>query len=86
MNRAKENTWRRLNGQSPLPTMEEVVASLQDYVGTYNNQHGYEKYPDEMLIDDILYGLGAALSEDYKFADGFQKFKEKLIEHLQGSK
>ncbi len=78
MNRTKENTWRKLNGQQELRSMKDVVISLQKYIATYDNQQGYEDYSDELFIEDILYGLGAALGEEYKFALGFEKFKDLL--------
>ena len=84
MNRAEQNTWRALEGKEPVRSMEEIVAELQKYVGTYHKQHGYENYRDEMYIDDILYGLGKSLSEEYEYANGFQKFRRFLIEYLGG--
>lgn len=83
MNREQENMWRKLKGEEPLRSMEDIVAQFQKYVATYHEQHGYENYSDEMFIDDIIYGLGAALNEDYKFAQGFEEFKVKLIKHFR---
>lgn len=84
MNRYQQNTWRILNGQEPFPTMEEVVEKLKVYVDTYENIPGYKEFTDETLIDDVLYGLGAALSDEYKFANGYEKFKKDLIKYLEG--
>ena len=60
-----------------------MVQYLKRYIDTYDNQYHYQNYSDTILIDDILYGLGVALNpEEHQFADGFDTFKNKLIEHL----
>lgn len=82
MNRSRENTWRITKGQQPLKSMKNVVADLQKYIETYSSQPTYEEFSDEVFIDDIVYGLGVALSEEYKFAPGFSDFKEVLLKHL----
>ena len=58
--------------------MKEIVNKFQKYVETYDKQHGYLDYTDNTFIDDMLYGIGIAISGDYKFAQGFFKFKELL--------
>ena len=66
--------------------MKKAVEYLQEYMGTYDLQMGYLDYSDETLIDDVLYGLGVSLSPDkHQFANGYDKFKERLRKHL-GSK
>ena len=68
---------------NPNKRMELMVQYLKRYIDTYDNQYGYQNYSDTTLIDDILYGLGVALNpEKHQFADGFDTFKNKLIEHL----
>lgn len=62
--------------------VKEAIEKLTRYMKTYDRQIGYLDYSDETIIDDILYGLGAALSEDYMYADGYRKFKERLKGHL----
>ena len=59
-----------------------AVAYLSDYMTTYDKQFGYADYSEETYIDDVLYGLGASLSDEYKFAPGFDAFKKKLLAHL----
>ena len=59
--------------------MESAVTYLQQYMATYDKQPGYQDYRDEMLINDVLYGLGAALGSEYQFADGFERFKARLL-------
>jgi hypothetical protein len=82
MNRKIENTWRAISGQQQLKPMEAVVENLVNYMTTYADQPGYENYSDELFIEDVLYGLGAALSENNRYATGFMKFKEELLNHL----
>ena len=84
MTRNKQAAWEELTNQfgPRTRTMEEVVAKLQGYVATYHKQSGYENYPDSMLIDDVLYGLGQALDDNYQYADGFERFKNFLREYL----
>jgi hypothetical protein len=62
--------------------MKKAVAFLKNYIETYDKQHAYENYSDETYINDILYGLGASLSDDYKWASGFTKFKEFLVKEF----
>lgn len=65
--------------------MENAVRYLNEYMQTYAKQYGYQNYQDRTLIDDVLYGLGVALDrKEYQFADGFQRFKERLQRHLAG--
>ena len=58
--------------------MKEIVKKFQHYVSTYDIQRGYIDYSDTTFIDDMLYGIGIAISDDYKLAPGFQKFKDML--------
>lgn len=62
--------------------MERMVAGLQEYVRTYSDQACYRDYSDQTLIDDVLYGLGLAFGEQYRGADGYDKFKALLRQHL----
>jgi len=44
---------------------------------------GHKKYSVKTIIDDFLYGIGICLDEEgFENADGYRKFKEKLMEHL----
>ena len=71
----------------PQNAKQERVAAavkyLKKYMKTYDKQYGYLDYSDKTIIDDILYGLGAALDDKYKMANGFEKFKVVLREHLK---
>lgn len=62
--------------------MQQVVMNLEQYIDTYDEQEGYQEYSDRVYIEDIIYGLGASLSEDNKFTKGFLKFKKELLVHL----
>lgn len=63
--------------------MTAAVASLTEYMKTYTMQAHYQDYSDRIFIDDVLYGLGLALSsETYAFGDGYEKFKARLRAHL----
>ena len=85
LNRAKENTWRVVAGKDPVRSMPEVVAKLKKYMDTYDKQYGYENWSDDMLIEDVLYGLGAALGDEYEYAVGYKKFKKFLLKHIEAS-
>lgn len=63
--------------------MAKAVASLTHYMTTYDKQPFYTYYTDETFINDVLYGLGIALSDDYRQASGFDLFKARLREHLK---
>lgn len=62
--------------------MKNAVAYLQEYMNTYSDQHDYQRMADHTLIDDVLYGLGVALSKEYEFRPGYDKFKDVLRKHL----
>lgn len=63
-------------------TIVDATERLQKYVRTYDNQVGYEKYRLETYLNDILYGLGASISDDFQFAPGFEKFKDFLVKFI----
>lgn len=62
-----------------------AVAYLKNYMATYDQQFGYADYSEQTYIDDVLYGLGASLGEQYKWAGGFDDFKQRLLAHLSGA-
>lgn len=64
--------------------MREMVALFQHYVATYSNQSHYETYSDKTFLDDMLYGIGISIigAADYTGAGGYERFKQKLREHL----
>lgn len=61
----------------------QFVERLKHYINTYDTQLGYLTYDDTTLVNDLLYGIGIALDEEkFQYADGFQKFKQELVEFL----
>jgi len=67
---------------SQAPTPSERLIYLRNYVNSYDEQHGYQDYSEKTWINDILYGLGVSLSDEYRLAIGFEKFKERLRKEL----
>lgn len=61
---------------------QEIADFLTDYWSTYMAQHGAGKYSKETLFNDMLYGVGAAMGDHYRFANGYDQFKKDLLEHL----
>lgn len=68
--------------------VKHAIEYLTKYMVTYNKQHGYLDYTDETIIDDVLYGLGVAISggREYQMANGFAKFKARLAKHIANTK
>ena len=60
--------------------IEKALEFMENYVNTYRNQSCYESYTEVTWINDILYGLGISVSDEYRFAQGYEQFKEKLKE------
>ena len=56
----------------------EATKYMQNYWSTFSSQHRYENYSYEVWIEDALYGVGAAISDSYRFGEGFAKFKKSL--------
>ena len=83
---------RRVRPAAPKPgkrltakqkRMQRAIRFLADYLGTYEAQPESLNYTDKTLIDDVLYALGVALEPaQYKYASGYDVWKEKLREHL----
>lgn len=67
--------------------MREMVAKFQEYVRTYSDQSHFEEYSDKTFLDDMLYGIGLSMQvgtpTDYTGAGGYERFKQKLREHLK---
>lgn len=74
--------WTKLSPEQSR--MRDAVAYLQKFLSTYDQQPEYLNYRESTFIEDVLYGLGVALSpSEHQYATGFRKFKEKLAEHLK---
>lgn len=63
--------------------MKDAVRYLDNYMHTYDSQHGYENYNLSIYLDDVIYGLGASISDQYRWASGFSQFKKDLMQYLQ---
>jgi hypothetical protein len=62
--------------------VEQAVAWLAKYWGSYAKQAEFVRYSDETIIDDALYGLGVALWGN-TFGSGYDETRHKLLEHLE---
>lgn len=63
--------------------VKKIVEKFKKYVDTYPEEM-YLNYSEEIIVDDILYGLGISLDfEEYSFAQGYIKFKKRLLEKLK---
>jgi hypothetical protein len=59
------------------------LEKFKNYVNTYDKQVGHEDYEIYTILEDFLYGIGICIDEDkYRCSDGFKKFKEVLVKHL----
>jgi hypothetical protein len=73
--------------QAQREKIRKAVALMKAYIDTYDNQPYYKDFTEGTFIEDMLYGIGMALNpKEYEWADGFQKFKQRLlIEHMPSS-
>lgn len=62
--------------------MESAVKYLSRYMNTYHKHVGYRSYETTTYVNDVLYGLGRSISEEFEFASGFARFKRILHDHL----
>lgn len=63
--------------------IDGAIDYLTDYMNTYKDQANYQDYTPYTFVQDIIYGLGVAMSEDHKFANGYRDFKKKLVDYLE---
>lgn len=64
--------------------MQKAISYMQGYMASYSKQTACLDYGDATFIDDVLYGLGAALhGTSCSYASGYEAWKEKLREHLK---
>lgn len=67
--------------------IEQAIDYLQRYMNTYTDQPYYTEYSRDIVLDDILYGLGIALGgERFKYARGYDAWKRLLHERLRDDK
>lgn len=62
--------------------MRDRAEFLENYWRTYVDQAGFEEYSEETFLADALYGIGVAISEEYKCAGGYDRFKDVLRDFL----
>ena len=61
----------------------KVIKSIKNYIDTYHNQFGWEKYKKDTVLNDLVYGIGIAIDkEKYQYANGYDEFKKELIKFL----
>lgn len=54
---------------------------FKEYVNTYDvKKHSVS---DKCTFEDMLYGLATAIDGKYRYADGYKKFKQELLEWLK---
>lgn len=74
------------DGRRPSKKTKQRRAALKfltNYFKTYDKQASWDKVSDKTFLDDALYGIGVALDEkQHSYAQGWDRFKEKLLEHL----
>ena len=83
MNRAKQNTWRIIQGKEPLKPVAGILKDLKQAVDTYEACHGVKDYNDELIINDMMYALGMAINKKYMCMAGFELFKDRLIKQFE---
>lgn len=68
---------------SPQITQESVEAYIGRLVKYLSRECPFDKFGQETYLLDLLYLMGDAIDgEEYHAADGFDRFKARLIELL----
>ena len=67
--------------------IEEAIVRIREYVNAYAETPYPKEYPVESFINYMIYGLGLALdaglkTDEFSFADGYDRFKTRLQEYL----
>jgi len=62
--------------------VKKIIDSLKEYINTYDTQPDYLNYSEEIIINDMLYGIGIALNNKYKYYNGYEKFKKFLLKNF----
>jgi hypothetical protein len=70
-------------GETVKKSNAQTVDTLRKTLNLYKKELGFSGYTEETVIDDLLYFVGYSLSKEYAFADGYDKFKQRLREHLK---
>ena len=64
-------------------TIEQTVEYMIKYINTYKDQFGWKEYTHETFLDDMIYGIGVAMSDQYKMAQGYEKFRADIDEYFK---
>lgn len=63
--------------------VKEIIEKFKNYLDKYTEEDYYLYKKDEVIMDDMLYGLGLAFdSKEYSCAGGYERFKAVLEEHI----
>ncbi len=65
---------------------EDFLEQFKDFVTTYDRQEEWEKYGQDALILDMVYGIGHAMNDKYRMAAGFATFCDDLTDFLAKKK
>ena len=63
-------------------TNYQIATKLRETLADYKKECGINGYTEQTVLDDLLYFVGTAISDEYQFAQGFDRFKQRLREHL----
>ena len=65
--------------------IENAINYMEKFVDSYRKSQDpfYKEFTMDTYLLDLLYGIGVSISEEYRMANGFYKFKKDLIEYLQ---
>jgi len=69
-----------MKNKTNLQIMNEFKRYVDSYIEHYKESY-LSKYTHETIIEDMIYGIGKCIDEkEYVFANGYEKFREKLME------
>ena len=69
-------------GEAVKRSNYQIATKLREILSQYKKENDINEYTEQTVLDDLLYFVGEAISNEYKFAQGFDKFKQRLREHL----
>jgi hypothetical protein len=62
--------------------VDQLVREMCYFWNTYKDQQHYKTFQRKTIIEDMLYSVGIAMNPNYRFAEGYRKFKEDLRAYL----
>lgn len=67
-----------------IKRMKKIFARYLQYVSTYMNEDYNADCQDKTFVLDMVYGIGLSIDEErFRCADGFDRFKAELLEHIK---